>query len=171
MPIDSVTQIPIEANDTPFNRLAIRCSLTATLTGNALTAGTIALHATRYRKFTRQTITIIDTCGHERGEMGMTGNRGDSAAVDDLIQAIARRCRNYVAPAGTSAVISLNFAWRRKAGDLTGMIHMEVTPAGGEKITVAHGDTVDLEAADPVFLDFYRSIFTAIKNRSDALGW
>lgn len=172
MPIDSLVQIAIEASDKPFNRLALRCSMQAVLAGNALASGSISLRATRYRKFVRNTVTVIDCCGHEAGEKGYSGIKGDAAATDDLIQALARRCRNYVLPQGTSADVNLNFAWRRKAGDLTGMLHLDVTPsAGGDTIKVLSSDLEEDRLVDPALDGFLTSIFAAIKNRSDGLGW
>lgn len=172
MPIDSVVQVAIEASDKPFNRLALRCSMQAVLNSNALASGSISLHATRYRKFARDTLTVIDCCGHDGGEKGYSGIKGDAVATDELIQALARRCRNYVLPQGTSASVSLNFAWRKKQGDLTGMLHLEVIPgAGGDPIKVLSGDLEEDRVANPALDDFLKSIFAAIKNRSDGLGW
>lgn len=177
MPIDALRKIAIEQTDKPFGRLAFRCAMTAELAGNALKTGvdhTFALHATRYRKLKRQldNLNIVEVCGHDDGDSGAGAHVGDGQGYDDVTLALARRCRNYVLPQGTSATVALNFSWRRKAGDITGMFQMIVTPTpSGTPIEVLSGDTEATGANDAGFADFFQSLLSAIKSKTDVSGW
>lgn len=171
MALDALRQIAVEQTDKPFGRIALQIALSATLANNALAAGSLALTATRYRKLKRgaDNADIVDVCGHDDAQSGLALVMGDNAAGDDLMQALARRCRNYLGSG--SASVTLQVSWRRKAGDITGLFHMEVTLAGQAPATVATADTEADAAANPAFADLVNSIFNTIKNRTDALGW
>lgn len=181
MPIDALRTIPVEQTDKPYGKLVFRFTTSATLEGNALKAGTLhklSLNATRYRKITRQrdSIKIVDICGHDDAEDGDSGIAGDGKGYDSCILGLARRCRNYLIPAGGSASIELSVAWRRKAGgDITSAMHLQVTPitagVSGTPLTLITGDTEDLGVADPVFADFFKSLIGQIKNKTDVNGW
>jgi hypothetical protein len=42
----------------------------------------------------------VDVCGHDDAQSGLALLKGDNAAGDDLMQALARRCRNYLGSGG-----------------------------------------------------------------------
>lgn len=175
MPIDALRVIQVEQADKPFNRLAFRVTLNGTLNNNAVQNGsTIAIHATRYRKL-RRTIDnadLVEVCGQDDAESGMTATWGDNSGNDDLLQALLRRCRNYFYPVGTSAKIELQWTWRRKQGDITSNFRMEVTPLpNGDPSVLATHDVEEMSATNPTFSDLIRSLLNAIKNRTDGMGW
>ncbi|MFO1421188.1 MAG: hypothetical protein U1F59_09720 [Candidatus Competibacteraceae bacterium] len=177
MPVDAIRKIPVEQTDKPFNRLALRCSLQAELQNNQIKVGstqTLSIHATRYRKLKRtsDSIDVVEVCGQDDADSGLAAIHGDNSGNDDLILALARRCRNYAIPAGGSATINLNFSWTRRAGDIKGQLHLVVTPVpAGTPIQIATPDVDETGLVDQAFADFFQSLISAIKNRSDGLGW
>jgi hypothetical protein len=161
MPV--LTQAPIAVLDpaTAYERLAFRCSLTATLTDGEVTAGSLSIHATKYRKVEG----AIDVHGiQQQAEKGASLTWGQSADDDVLMRELAEIVAVFAST--TEGNLALNFSWREQAGDIVGMVHATL----GDWV-YATGNSNDSEAADPAFAEAFHSVLSALAIWCADRGW
>lgn len=167
MPILTANPVEILYPATPYQRLAFRGSLTASLTAGALTKGELALHVTTYRKVGEE----IEEVGRPQGVRGTTMALGRDPRDDALLARISTGCVAAVLGAGATATLTCNFNWRPRAGDVVGLVHAVVTPAEGEPVTVACGDVAAWDQDYPQFALAYGDALTALGEWIAAKGW
>jgi hypothetical protein len=161
MPV--LTQAPVSVIDpaTAYERLAFRCSLTATLVDGEVTNGTLSIHATKYRKVNG----AIDVHGiQQQAEKGASLAWGQNPDDDALIREMAEIVAVFANI--TQGDLSLNVAWREQAGDIVGMVHAAI----GDW-TYATGDSNETEATDPAFAEAFQSVLSALAIWCADRGW
>ena len=161
MPVLTQSPAPILEPATAYDRLAFRCSLTATLDDGEVTDGSLSIHATKYRKVNG----AIDVHGiqqqAEKGASLLWGqNPEDDALIRDLAEIVA------VFASTTEGNLTLNFSWREQAGDIVGMVHATLGDWA-----YATGNSNDTEAQDPAFAEAFQAVLAALAIWCADRGW
>jgi hypothetical protein len=159
MPVLSQSPTAILDPAIPYERLAFRCSLTATLGAGDITDASLSLHATKYRK----TDGKIDVCGiREQAEIGASlpwgGNRTDDGLILQLAELIMQQSGE------DTGALALNFSWREEAGDIVGMVQMQ---CGDWVFATGNSNT----ATDEGFVETFPMVIAAIANWCENRGW
>ena len=162
MPVLTQSPVPVLDPATAYERLAFRCSLTATLDDGEVTAGTLSIHATKYRKVNGQ----VDVHGiQQQAERGASLTWGLGCDEDDML---IRDMAEIVAVFAniTQGDLTLNVAWREQSGDIVGMVH-----AAMGDWTYATGNSNDSEAQDPAFAEAFQGVLSALAIWCADRGW
>jgi hypothetical protein len=161
MPVLTQAPQPVLDPATAYERLAFRCTLTATLTDGEVTAGSMSIHATKYRKAGG----AIDVHGiQQQAERGASLLWGQNPEDDALIRELAEIVAVFAST--TAGNLTLNFSWREKDGDIIGMVHATL----GEW-AYATGNSNDTEVSDPAFAEAFQGVLSALAIWCADRGW
>lgn len=123
MPILSTKSIVPENVQQGYDRLALRAMLDVAIIDGNPVAGTLALHATRYRKPKAGDLEVCGLIG--AGEIGETINSGKND--DALLAELAGHVGEFLGYTG-DGIVSMRFNWRPEAGDIVGMVQASIVP-------------------------------------------
>jgi hypothetical protein len=159
MPILTVNPLAIVQPETPYQRLAFRGSLSARLEAGEVTRAGLGLNITRYRKLDSGGLEYL---GSPQGASAYSLELATDADAATLLRRIASTCAAALLPAPITADLVINFNWRDRAGDIVGLVHATVTPAGGEELVVASADVADWDQAHLAFALAYADALDAL---------
>lgn len=169
MPVNSTIQPQVSNAILPYDRLALRCMLNASIKDDKLVSGgSLSLHGTRYRKPNPGEFEVFGLIGS--GEVAASINVGNDVYGDALMLTLATIARANANVTGDCS-ITLSFAWRAEGGDLIGMASETVTPTIGEPVTDMCGNVNERMASDPIFAQHYAGIIQAVSTWVIIQGW
>jgi len=161
MPVLTQAPVPVLDPATAYERLAFRCSLTATLDDGEVDDGSLSIHATKYRKVNG----AIDVHGvQQQAEKGASLMWAQNLEDDALIQGMAEIVAVFASK--TSGDLTLNFSWREHACDIVGVVHATLGDWA-----YATGDSNTTEAQDPAFAEAFQGVLSALAIWCADRGW
>lgn len=194
MPILSTKSVAIENTTLGYNRLALRGSLNVVMIDGKPVAGSLSLHATRYRKPKAGDLEVCGLIG--AGEIGETIDAGKKD--DDLLADLAGHVGEVLGYTG-DGIVTMQFAWRPESGDIIGIAIASIVPIVDDKAATeylaksewrmpgpdeelkwldraaelnrATGDTSALAKEDAKFGVGFSSVLAAIHAWASNRGW